>query len=252
MIIEHNCVVLIDFDNFFKKEIADYNEIEIKLCVEQIIEAALRTIPDISKISIRLYGGWHEDTHLSKKASAAMQLFSLISFFPIHSSKQDILIHGEVEFVTEILQIPQFKWFHTYKEREGISHVRINHDNISELCHNSKELCPVFILSSFTKSKSKMCKVSGCTHVQKDVFISKEQKMVDTLIACDIISLMDNQEVHSMFLVSEDMDHLPALAFGRSKTSNQKLIGLCITNEEIIPVFNSIASEFGIDIILLS
>jgi uncharacterized LabA/DUF88 family protein len=246
----HN-VLLIDFDNYFKKDINDYNEKEIEFHLIRFIEEVLKRAPDVEKISLRLYGGWFEDEHLSKRASTAMQLFSKISIFPIHLQIQNRLIHGEIEFVTELIQIPRFKWLHTYKERAGIPHIRINKENIDAVCENSKDLCPAFILSSFTKSKTKFCKVPGCTNIQKDIFFTREQKMVDTLIACDIISLFQDPNIHSIFLISEDMDHLPALAFGSYKKNDSKKVYLCISNENIIPVFNSIMNNFGIEIILL-
>ncbi|MGA3013042.1 MAG: hypothetical protein ABSD71_03290 [Bacteroidales bacterium] len=247
-----NTVVLIDFDNYFKKDINDYNENEIEFHLDKLIQQVLKKTPEIQNISLRLYGGWFEGEHLSKKASTAMQLFSNITIFPIHLKYQNRLIHGDIEFVTELIQIPRFKWYHTFKERAGTPHIRINKEHLGVVCENSKDICPVFILSRFTKSKTRFCKVSGCTTIQKDVFFIKEQKMVDTLIACDIINLFENQEIQSLFLISEDLDHLPAVAFAGCRNNNQTKVYLCISNENLIPVFNSIMSTFNIEIIILS
>lgn len=247
-----NVTLLIDFDNYFKKEIDSYSEGEIDFLLSRIISEVIQKTPDVEKITLRLYSGWYEEQHLSKKASVAMQLFSKINIFPIALKSKQKLIHGEVEFASELLQIPSFKWYHTFKERFGIPHLRINHDCISSTCEESKDICPVQILSNFTKSKSKFCKVPGCKTQQMDVFFSREQKMVDTLIACDIISLFEDPDIASIFLVSDDMDHLPSLAFGKFKNNSLKDVYLCISNKKIEPLINSIISNFDIKIVILS
>lgn len=244
-------VILIDFDNFFKKEIFNYSDSELEYILIRIIDKVLKKTPDVLNISIRLYSGWYEDEQLSKKASLAMQLFSKISIFPIILRNQNRIIHGDIEFATELLEIPNFKWFHTFKERAGIPHLRINKEKINSSCNSAKELCPIHILSSFTKSKTRICKAPNCNNLQKDVFITREQKMVDTIIACDIISLFEDSEIHSIFLISDDMDHLPALAFGSIKNKKTKNAYLFLSNEKIVPVYNSIISNFKIEIILL-
>lgn len=244
-------VLLVDFDNYFKKEIDDYSENELNYHIIRLIDLVLVKKPDVDKISLRLYSGWHEEDHLSKKASLTMQLFSKINIFPIVLTNKRKLIHGQIEFATELLQIPNFTWFYTFKEKPGIPHLRINRNNSSEVCEKSKEHCPVYLLSNFTKSKSKYCKVPDCMNRQKDVFFSREQKMVDTLIACDIISLYEDPEIDSFFLISDDMDHLPALAYGSVKNNSSSKVHICIRNKSLAPIYNSIISNFGIELILM-
>lgn len=247
-----NVAIVIDFDNYFKREIDDYNEGEIIFLLSRIIDEVINMTSNVERITIRLYSGWYEEHHLSKKASAAMQLFSNINIFPIALRSENRLIHGEIEFATELIQIPNFKWYHTFRERSGIPHLRINHDKLSLTCEESRDICPVYILSNFTKKKSRLCKVPGCSTQQMEVFFSREQKMVDTLIACDIISLFEDPGIDSIYLVSDDMDHLPSLAFGKFKNDRPKNVFLCLSNRKIEALFKSIISNFDIKIVILS
>jgi hypothetical protein len=247
----NHSVVLLDFDNYFKREIDHYSEMEIEFEISKIIKEILIKAPETDKISVRLYAGWYEEEQLTKKASQAMQIFSNISIFPILVESEKKIIHGDIEFVTELLQVPKFTWYYTFKEKPGIPNLRINKDNLNPNCEKFRDQCPAYILSNFTKAKSKFCKVPGCNNRQKDVFYSRGQKMIDTIIACDIISLFENSEYNSIFLVSEDIDHLPALAFGSTRNNIKKNIYLCINNQQIQQVINSIVSNFDIKILVM-
>lgn len=45
-----------------------------------------------------------------------------------------------------------------------------------------------------------------------------QQKMVDTLLACDLLALSHNMTTHTIALFSEDVDLLPSLAHAKIST----------------------------------
>jgi len=71
---------------------------------------------------------------------------------------------------------------------------------------------------------------------------SIEQKMVDTLIACDIVSISDDQNVIGLFLVSDDQDHFPSLALANSKQSYKQ-------NKHLQSILLGIKNEYNFEFI---
>jgi len=202
-------VVIIDFDNYFHdiKGIDDSPKFELALT--EIVEECEKNFKNFNEISIRLYGGWYQETTLTKQASIIQQLLSQVSVFP---KVKDNKIKGTIEMVSSLFEIPDVKWHYTYKVKNGIGRVRIDHDIVDEFCTENKHQCPKYVLYKFTEKKDKQCHIPNCTHIHKDVFKRIEQKMVDTMIACDIVSVIKDENVKGVFVLSDDQDHFPSYA----------------------------------------
>lgn len=206
-------------------------------------------------ILIRLYGGWYRETSLTKQASTLQQLLYNVSVFPkVQGGKA---IQGSVQMVAELHGIPDFTWGYTHKETEGIRPLRINFDCVDDLCSENRPTCPKFILNKFTKKKDKKCAVVGCENLHKNVFKGIEQKMVDTLIACDILSIADDETVKGMIVISDDQDHFPSMALAKEKqkiraTKNLDDIVLGIQNEKKIEFITEFLKPFQIQTTLVS
>ena len=61
------------------------------------------------------------------------------------------------------------------------------------------------------------CPVLGCPVDSPLAFERDQQKLVDTLICCDILELASRHSEAALFLVSEDDDMIPALVVAGSK-----------------------------------
>ncbi|MFK2205580.1 hypothetical protein ACIXJQ_02080 [Bacteroides fragilis] len=57
-----------------------------------------------------------------------------------------------------------------------------------------------------------------------DIFFQREQKMVDTMIACDLLSYCEESSTNCLYLISDDMDHFPALALCHKKKGGASYI----------------------------
>jgi uncharacterized LabA/DUF88 family protein len=249
-------IVIIDFDNYFRdiKSIDDSQRFELAL--SEIIDKCEEHFESIDKISIRLYGGWYQETSLTKQASIIQQLLSQISVFP--KVKNNKITNGTVEMVSSLFEIPNVKWHYTYKEKNGIGRVRINHELVDDFCTMNKEQCPKYILYKFTAKKDKQCHISNCTHIHKDVFKGIEQKMVDTMIACDVISATKSENINGIFVLSDDQDHFPSYALA-SELVKQKgesvfpiILGITNNDEERNKLISTLLTPFdNIKIILM-
>jgi uncharacterized LabA/DUF88 family protein len=221
-------VVIIDFDNYFRdiKDIDDSQKFELALT--EIVEKCEIEFSTIDKISIRLYGGWYHEMSLTKQASIIQQLLSQISVFP--KVKNNRITNGTIEMASSLFEIPHINWYYTYKEKDGISRVRINHDLVDAFCTTNREQCPKYILYKFTAKKDKQCHIPNCTHIHKNIFKGIEQKMVDTMIACDVISAANDENVNGLFVLSDDQDHFPSYAIAskqiRQKENSSFLLGI--------------------------
>lgn len=65
----------------------------------------------------------------------------------------------------------------------------------------------------------------GCQVTAQSAFVSAEQKMVDTLLACDLIDLVLSADVTHITVVSGDTDFVPPILFAKGwKTASLQLI----------------------------
>lgn len=242
-----NAIVIIDFDNYFTNDIYEYNETQIEYLFSSIVRHVCEH-NDVKEICIRLYGGWYQDDDLTNRASIVMQKISSIDIFPI--IREDNKIDGNIEIVNSLYGI-NYVWHNTYREKRGIPHLRINHFAKDDNCDSQRHLCPVHILSKFTKGKNKICTNERCTTKHAEVFFQKEQKMVDTMIACDLLSYSEEITVGCLYLISDDVDHFPALALCYKK-QKQLPIFLGIKNYKNLDLYTNILSQFNINLFLLS
>jgi len=247
--------VIIDFDNYFGSDMSIISSEDLELAFSEIVNLCETKFSEFDRVDIRLYGGWYYETTLTKQASTIQQLLYNVSVFPkVQGGKA---IQGSIEMIAELYDIPDFTWGYTHKETDGIKRVRINHECVDTVCKENRPICPKFILYKFTDKKDKHCPVSGCANLQKNVFKGIEQKMVDTLIACDILSIADDENVKGILVISDDQDHLPSLALAKEKQKNKQVknlenIVLGIQNEQKIEFVTEFLKPFDIQTTLIS
>lgn len=242
-------VIIVDFDNWFKKSISDYTDHEVEFEFKQLIEKIVSDQSDIEDIEIRLYGGWYKENIFTQKASELQLLLARVDLFPWINIERSRIIKGKVVLTSSINDIPSYEWFNTLKEKKGIASLRINNTELTDKCEHNRAICAPHILKKFTQKKRKICSVNECTGVHNNIFVRMEQKMVDTMIACDIISYCEDEDYIVILLVSEDIDHFPALAMGSSKLAqyNRKTnLTVAIKNMDIKDSYDQILSQFNL------
>ena len=60
------------------------------------------------------------------------------------------------------------------------------------------------------------CPTAGCPVLCTDAFVGRQQKLVDILLCCDLLTTASAGPQARVFLVSEDDDFVPALLLARS------------------------------------
>ena len=253
MTLKSEIILLIDFDNYFVKPIEGYSiqefEYELKIIIDHVTETIEENRCFILKI--RLYSGWFENSRLTKKTSETLQKIAGLSLFPIILSNKS-LINGQIDIATTLYDIPEYTFENTYREKQGVPRIRVNQDKMDSICQDNKKHCPAHLLTNFTKKKNKICHVEGCSTNHNEIFFLREQKMVDTMIACDLITFCECEYVESIFLISDDIDHIPALICGSKRIKDNKSIELNIKNRWNEDFFRNILNQFNIKTNLLS
>ncbi|WP_290397203.1 hypothetical protein [Bacteroides acidifaciens] len=111
----NNAVVIIDFDNYFQKDINEYSKEQIESLFLKIIDY-ISIHNDVMQINFRLYGGWYQDDDLTNRASVVFQKISNIDIFP-HIINQNKRIFGDIQIVYNLYGI-DYIWHNTYREKK--------------------------------------------------------------------------------------------------------------------------------------
>jgi hypothetical protein len=238
-----NVVILVDFDNVYEYSVgADLAWLVHE--INKLVGLALGLIPNAGAVFIRFYGGWLENGMLTPLASDLQAVLGASPYFPMKHPIQTSLLRGEITLVTRLLALPSVEWGNTRKMKRGLPRIRLSKDTLPERCINPA-VCPVSTLNRFTKHKNKRCPQEGCAVTNSDAFIVVEQKMVDTMIACDVISAVLSRTYSGVVVVSDDADIIPPLALAGSLSRGSRV--RLVQTPDKLGSFDSVLSPMGVD-----
>lgn len=205
------CLVLVDYDNAFPPN-ANLSDDEIALDVEQWLRRLSERYPRAERFDIRLYGGWYDDRDLSRHGSEAARLVALMPEFPMRVPGGRIL-RGSISLaVAPLATASTTPLLGTYRRRGSLPRVRLTRNPYPDSCAMEDTHCPAAILRSFTKNSRRECPVATCDLVAADAFVVHEQKMVDTMLATDLLTAGQMDDTFaSIVVVSSDSDFVPPL-----------------------------------------
>jgi hypothetical protein len=221
-------VVLIDFDNFFANNDYENNNHKFEQKLIGLISYILNKNNTIKYLYLRLYGAWYSNGVLNNRASTILSIISNVNIFPIIYDGVKIL--GRIEISNTMYGIPDKLFNNTLKEKRGLSNIRVNQNLINSTCPIQSSDCPAKILQRFAKGKQKQCHIEGCSNINEEIFVTMEQKMVDTWIACDIIALIGDENINNIIIISNDFDLVPPIFYAVRKKLSHQEIYLVVTN----------------------
>lgn len=241
-------VVITDFDNFFPLQMSEYSATTLETFFLDVINICLNDKENVTNITIRLYGGWYQGNVYSQKASQLQVILQSINIFPI--IKDSKCIEGSISLAEQQYGIAQ-TWYNTFQEKRGIQKVKVDWTHTGAGCTHTSPNCPVKVLHNFIKNRSHQCSTSGCSTIQTDVFFRREQKMVDTMMACDIITYCAEEDIAAIYIISDDTDLFPAIAISKTKNPTKKITVL-MKNQQLYAQYDSILTQFSANVKLLS
>lgn len=198
-------VVLIDYSNYDPFQNCTNTEGDFLNFLVQILSSIENN--ETEYYLIRLYGGWHENGVLTNLGSKLQQLISSVKIFP--TNRKGKVVRGEIELASSLNSMDGVQFNSTFRTRIGIPRIQLDKTHLSQHCTLSDGSCPARLLERFTKNRNRECHVGGCSVIHQDAFKRAEQKMVDTMIAVDLVDYSEHENILSIHLFSDDMDLIP-------------------------------------------
>jgi hypothetical protein len=204
-------VVLIDFANFVPEAdelVAQARGLDL---IDRVISFLLDEDPATERIEIRLYGGWMDAGVLTPLASAILSAPDLDPF-PITNPATGAIVRGAVELVRSLALMPAVAWPDLVIRESGIARLRQTSILVDACVSDTREACPLRTMHWMSRRYDRECPMPTCTMTFGAAFENKTQKMVDSLLVCDLIHYgRALGEGDMLLLLSDDLDLLPGL-----------------------------------------
>lgn len=198
--------ILVDYDNVLKAD----RRLGLRLLAEKIIGRVSGTGVTIgSHVQFRLYGGWYEGPMLSRRAqelSAELQrdFPSVIVVNPVTQSSALI----SLELALSLHVDPGTHFHHTFRRQSPPAGVRCVDPSGLGCAHPG---CPVKVVYEFLEFGG--CPVPGCGKTTEQLLYRSAQKLVDTMLTVDLLTIAQHSG-DPVAVVSSDDDVWPAVRGG--------------------------------------
>lgn len=197
--------MFIDYDNLLP---AQKTSGILDIVTKALVQIPIDSIISRAKCDVRIYGGWYEGAQITRMAEDVtveiQRDFPAIIRIPISDGK-NILVSAYADLAVSLLEEPGHHLFNTYRRKGRPSNIRVeNPDAVG--CTDPE--CVLPMMRRLLKRRS--CPKSGCDVVAQNLIYRNEQKIVDTMLSCDLIHVA-SEEVNKVILVSGDDDFLPPL-----------------------------------------
>ena len=197
--------VFIDYDNLLPPQ---KTAGIVDVVTKALVQVSLNGVTTRAKCDIRVYGGWYEGALMSRLAqdvSVEIQRdFPTIIRLPV-AGGGPVMVSTNAELAVALLQEPAHHLFNTYRRKGKPANVRV--ENQAKVgCTDST--CVLPLMKKLLKSGS--CPKTGCGVDVPNLVYRHEQKIVDTMLSCDLIHAASLPEIR-VILVSGDDDFLPPL-----------------------------------------
>jgi uncharacterized LabA/DUF88 family protein len=194
-------LLLIDFDNI--PVLAARRG--VVYVIEQAIQRAVEVgTPHPSRAHARLYGGWYEHSSLTHAAQALTAEIAreFPRAIPIPLAQHPI--RTSAELALSLLCTPADHIFATYRRKEMPRNLRVEHPRALG-CQDSS--CPLVAVHHFVTRQT--CPQQNCSTNVEGLIYRGQQKMVDTMLAADMLSWEPDSAATSIVLVANDHDYWP-------------------------------------------
>jgi hypothetical protein len=191
---------LVDFHNL-PRQVKGTDPASLARSIDAVITSYY---PGTREVNIRLYGGWYDDRGLSRDGTKLTQ--EVGNAFPLSMAGPGGTIrYVRCEIASSLIDSRADLFPSTLRHRHGLDwFIRDPHP---PRCLDQSS-CTIPIVLKWSRNG---CPTPACPVTSIEAFRCIQQKLVDTLICCDLLSLAAADPEVSVFLVSEDDDFIPAL-----------------------------------------
>lgn len=204
---DSRCVIFIDYDNLHPtQKTAGILDVVTKALVQMPFDTSAVHIG----CDVRVYGGWYEETVMTQLAQRVtvdlQENFPSVIRLPTRQTyEKQLTVSINAELARSLLQEPGYHLFNTYRRKGKPANVRIQAPAIVG-CTDPN--CVLPMMKKLLKNGK--CPKSGCGITIDKLVYRHEQKIVDTMLSCDLIYAAGGRIEH-IGLISSDDDFLPPL-----------------------------------------
>jgi uncharacterized LabA/DUF88 family protein len=199
--------VLVDYDN-----LGDFRDSKPLDALIRHVESRIpdHFMEDISRVEVRLYGGWTTGRSLTRQAqtlSAKIQ-----GGFPATTQRLDQSGKLTTRILTVALArsalcLPSEDLSDTYMPGRSVGNIYIDQSGWRACALPQK--CQLAVVESFLRDRQ--CDFGNCEVTARNLLRRNEQKQVDTLLVIDMAELALRQGAKRVAIVSSDADMWPGI-----------------------------------------
>lgn len=198
-------VIFIDYDNLLD---GHKSSGILDVTTKALLQTPISSSSVRGTCHIRIYGGWYEGPTMTKRAQElAVTIgndFPAIIRVP-NQTGEIASLAANAELAVAMMEEPNHHLFGTYRKKGKPGNLRVQQP--AEVgC--TDPACPLLMATRLLKTGS--CPLSSCAVTAADLVYRHEQKIVDTMLACDMV-YAPTQDYNQLILVSGDDDFLPPL-----------------------------------------
>src|SRR5262245_31238600 len=183
---ELSAIVFVDYDNLRPTQ---KSAGILDLVTKILVQLPWNTPMTRASCEVRVYGGWYEGTQMTRMAQEiAVQLqrdFPAIIRLPVGNGPQ-LALRTNAELAVALLQEPGHHLFNTYRRKGRPSNVRVEKPG-DVGCADAACVLPQ--MKQLLRTGG--CPKAGCSVTTCDLVYRHEQKIVDTMLTCDLIHSVD-------------------------------------------------------------
>lgn len=196
--------ILIDFDNLS----ASQKSSVIDITTKTLFLLPKKFFTTRGECIVRLYGGWYEENNMTVRAQELSVLvqkeFPTIIRVPTDTGSS-LALSTSAELAATLAEEPSHILFNTFRRKGKPTNIRILKPEEADCTNGSCSLIALKKLISTGRCASVDCEIQ-----RKDMIYRSEQKLVDTMLTCDLLYYSELKYDH-IILVSDDDDFLPPL-----------------------------------------
>ncbi len=205
MLNNYTVSVFIDYDNL--------SPVQKQSGILDVVNKVLLRTPielNVTRITcdVRVYGGWYEDNEMTQKAqSVAVEIqgdFPVIIKLPAEAG-DFVQVRANAELALAMLEEPSHHLFDTFRRKGKPTNIRLK-TPLDVGC--TDQSCAIPQMKKMLKKGR--CPKAGCTSSTESIVYRIEQKLVDTMLTCDLI-YAPAVGYNNIIIVSGDDDFLPPL-----------------------------------------
>jgi len=190
--------VLVDYDNI-QEEDKRKGLIYIASIVKEKLAHAIQDDDALKEIQLRLYGGWYDKMAVTRRAQdLSIEIGRNFPFvfdgkFKVH-----------IELARSLAKVPKTVLYHTFRTQRPLENIKCKNPETN--CTSGD--CPLWAMYDFISNRR--CPVEECTKTPEEVFYKDEQKLVDVMLAIDLMHFATTER-KTICLVTSDDDFIPAI-----------------------------------------